>query len=460
MHGGGEDRGAFGRISNGRRDWYKAAAKGRKTGMAIIAQIRAPLASLTKSARDVIDAGRSILSWQRFKTLPKPGLPTLKSFGGPPTGEEDSVGRAVLASFVLLVLAPTFFYFLYAALWESDGYVSESRVTVQASEKPNQKSTMLSGAASIISRVTGGSATNTQQDSYIVLNYIKSSAIIVDLGGRPYLESVFSKGGIDFFSRLSRNEPIEELLKYWRSQVSASVDTISGILTFKVTAYDPGDALRVAQDIDRLSEDLINRISLRSRRDGLDRANDEVKRAGASLADARQKLLSFRNSNDLIDPGSRATSLGELIGKLTLEKIDAATSLNALSGTLSNDSPTERVLRAKLASLDQQINDLKATLADPKGVGVVASQIADYERLKLNEQFAEKIYLIAQDSYERARQELDKQQLYLVTIVPPVMPEKATYPKIIASTLLLFVSLLIFWSIGALIWASIRDQMD
>jgi capsular polysaccharide transport system permease protein len=319
---------------------------------------------------------------------------------------------------------------------------------------------MLSGAASLISRFTGGSVTNTQQDSYIVLNYIKSSAIIVDLGGRAYLEKVFSRSDIDFFSRLSKGEPIEELQKYWRSRVTASVDTISGILTFKVTAYTPGDALRVAQDIDRLSEALINRISLRSRRDALERADDEVKRAGASLADARQKLLSFRNSNDLIDPGSRATSLGEMIGKLTLEKIDTETSLNALSGALSGDSPTERVMRAKLASLNQQIDALKAKLADPKGTGAVSSQIAEYERLKLDEQFAEKIYIIAQDSYMRARQKLDQQQLYLVTIVPPVNPEKATYPKIIASTLLLFVSLFIFWSIGALIWASIRDQME
>ncbi len=249
-------------------------------------------------------------------------------------------------------------------------------------------------------------------------------------------------------------------MKYWRSRVSASVDTVSSILTLKITAYAPGDALRVAQDIDRLSEALINRISLRSRRDALARAEDEVKRAGASLADARQKLLSFRNSNDLIDPGSRATSLGEMIGKLTLEKVDTETSLNALSGALSSNSPTERVMRAKLASLDQQIDALKAKLADPKGTGAVSSQIAQYERLKLDEQFSEKIYIIAQDSYLRARQTLDQQQLYLVTIVPPVNPEKAIYPKIVASTLLLFVSLLIFWSIGALIWASIRDQME
>ena len=99
--------------------------------------------------------------------------------------------------------------------------------------------------------------------------------------------------------------------------------------------------------IDRLSEKLINKISLRSRQDALDRAADEVKHAGGVLVAVRQKLLSFRNSNDLIDPGSRAASLGEMIGKLTLEKIDAETSLNASAGTLAVMIRRPRVSRAR-----------------------------------------------------------------------------------------------------------------
>jgi capsular polysaccharide transport system permease protein len=425
--------------------------------MTIFAQLRRPLAGLSRSTNEVVGASRALFERRRSNRSAKPGLPSL-NLGGTPTDQQGGAGRVVGTSFALLVAAPTLLFLIYASLWESSGYVAESRVTVQASQK--QRTAISASATSLISRLAGGGGANTEQDSYIVLNYIKSSAIIADIGGRDYLQKVFSKSDIDFFSRLPKGEPTEELVKYWRSRVSASVDTISGILTFKVTAYAPPDAWRVAQDIDQLSEKLINKISLRSRQDALDRAADEVQHTGGVLVDVRKKLLSFRNNNDLIDPGARAASLGEMIGKLTLEKIDAETSLSALAGSLSVDSPTARVTRAKLATLTQQIDDLKAKLTAPNGTGAVASQIADYERLKLDEQFAEKIYVIAKDSYLRARQELDRQQLYLVTIVPPTMPEQATYPKIIASTLLLFVSLLIFWSIGTLIWASIRDQME
>lgn len=363
--------------------------------MTILAQLRRPLAGLSKSTRDLVDASRTLFERRLSGRSAKAGLPSL-NLGGTPTGEQGGAGRVVAASFALLVAAPTLIFLIYASLWESNGYVAESRVTVQASQK--QKSAISTSATSLISRITGGGGgANTEQDSYIVLNYIKSSAIIADIGGRDYLERVFSKSDIDFFSRLPKDEPTEELVKYWRSRVSASVDTISGILTFKVTAYAPPDAWRVAQDIDRLSEKLINKISLRSRQDALDRAADEVQHTGGVLVDVRQKLLSFRNSNDLIDPGARAASLGEMIGKLTLEKIDAETSLSALAGTLTVNSPTARVTRAKLATLTQQIDDLKAKLTAPNGTGAVASQIAEYERLKLDEQFAEKIYVIAQE---------------------------------------------------------------
>ena len=51
--------------------------------MTNIAKPRGPLAIFTKTTRDVVDAGRSILSKRFFKLPAKFGLPTLK-FGEPP----------------------------------------------------------------------------------------------------------------------------------------------------------------------------------------------------------------------------------------------------------------------------------------------------------------------------------------------------------------------------------------
>ena len=358
-------------------------------------------------------------------------------------------------SFLVLVIIPVVLWGLYSAFWESNGYVAEARVTVRVAQEQRGN---VADASSLIGKLTGG-ARSTQQDSYIILNYIKSHAIIVDLGGQGYLEKVFSNPDIDYFSRLETGQTIEDLVKYWANHVVASVDTVSGILTIRVTAYKPEDAVKVAQDVVQLSEKLVNAISLRNRKDALDRAGIEVEHSAQRLADAREKLLQFRNQNVLIDPAARAASIGEMIGKLTLEKIDIENALTTLSGSLTNNSPSQRLQRSKLDTINQQISAFKNSLTSVQGDDTVATQIGAYERLKLDEQFAEKIYTISQNAFVHARQEFEKQQLYLITIVAPTLPESATYPKIGASTLLLFVTLLVLWAIGALIAASINDHM-
>lgn len=367
-------------------------------------------------------------------------------------------GGLLIKSFLLVAVVPTFFYWCYAALWQTDGYVAEARVTVRAAKEQRQSPTM--DAASIIGKISGGGSKNTGQDSFIVLNYVRSRAIIVDIGGRDYLEKVFSRREIDYFSRLKQGANLEELFQFWTRQVRANVDTVSGIVTLRVEASRPQDALRVAQDVVRLSEDLINKITVRVRKDAVARADLEVGLAAQRLAEARNNVLQFRNQNVLIDPGSRATGIGELIGKLTKERIDIENALATFSGSLSSDSPSQRIQKAKLAAIDQQIEELKKKLTDRGHADdTVSSQIASYERLKLDEQFAEKLYTVAQIAYQRARQELDKQQLYLAVVVSPTLPQAATYPRIVASTLLFFGSLVVLWSIAALITASVRDHM-
>lgn len=368
-------------------------------------------------------------------------------------------GRLLIRSFFIVAVVPTFLYWSYAAFWESKGYVAEARLTVRAARE--QRAPSGSDASSIASKLSGGGQKNTGQDSFIVLNYIRSRAIIVDIGGREYLEKVYARREIDYPSRLKEKANLEELWRFWTRHVLANVDTMSGILTLRVDASRPQDALKTAQDIVRLSEDLINKITVRVRKDAVARAELEVGLAAQRLAEARNAVLQFRNQNVLIDPASRASGIGELIGKLTLERIEIENALSTLSGALSNDSPSQRIQRARLAAIDQQIADLKKKLTDSGAHGddTVSSQLASYERLKLEEQFASSLYTVAQNSYQRARQELEKQQLYLAVVVAPTLPQAATYPRVFGSTLLLFGTLTVAWAIGALITASVRDHM-
>jgi capsular polysaccharide transport system permease protein len=367
-------------------------------------------------------------------------------------------GGALLKSFVLCVVIPSLCFFFYNAFIASDEYVAEARLTVRASQEQKQSGGGGLDISSIISKVTGGSSRSTVQDAFIVLNYIKSRAIILDLGGRDYLEKLYSRGEADFFSRLRKGADLEELWKYWTDRVKVNLDTMSGIVTLQVQAYTPEDAARTAQAVVELSEQLVNNISTRSRSDAVQRAEAEVKLAATKLAQARLELLNFRNANVLIDPLTKAKSIGGMIGQLTIERLELDNNLRSMSGMLSADSPSQRLQSTRLAAIDEQIASLKKKLTDSNANDTVAAQLGKFEELELNEKFTEKIYTVAQASYEKARQERDKQLLYLVVVVRPTMPESAAYPQVALTSTLFFSSLLVLWGIGALLAAAIRDQ--
>ena len=399
-----------------------------------------------RSASDMV-AARAARLVESVRALPHSGMEAARKIGS------DREGGWTGRSLILAVVLPTVIYVLYALLWQSSGYVAESRVTVRNA----QERVSSSDASSLVGKLSGGAKSSTQ-DSYIVLSYVKSGSIIADLGGAAYLEKYYSTGGVDYFSRLERNAQQEDLLKYWLKRINASVDTISGIVTLKIEAFHPEDASAIAKDVVRLGEKLVNDITLRSRMDAVARDEREVSLAADKLAAARDRLAKFRNENFLVDPKAKAEGISELVNKLMSEKLSIENSLATLNGVIDDRSPVQRVQRAKLAVIDQQIAQLKKGLTDPGEVAALSSQIASYERLKLEEQFSERMYTISQNAYVRARQELEKQQLYLIVVVPPSVPQQATYPRVFASALMLFTMLFVFWVISVILAATIEDQ--
>jgi capsular polysaccharide transport system permease protein len=388
----------------------------------------------------------------RARTLP---VPPGVLVGTEKVLEVATGGGAIWKTFLLCVVVPSLSYLFYGAFIASNEYVAEARLTVRASQEQKVQGM---DASSIIGKITGGSSKSTVQDAFIVLNYIKSRAIVADLGGRDYLEKIYSRGEADFVSRLSKGADLEELWEYWKGKVKVNLDTMSGIVTLQVQAYTPEDAMKTAQGILDLSEHLVNSVSKRSRSDAVERAEAEVKLSAQKLVQARQQLADFRNANVLIDPLTKAKSIGEMVGQLTIERLELDNNLRSMSGMLAADSPSQRLQRTRLATLDEQIASLKQKLTDPKARDTVSAQLAAFEELELNEKFNEKMYTVAQASYEKARQEREKQLLYLVVVVRPTTPESATYPQVTLTSALFFASALILWGIGTLLVAAVKDQ--
>ena len=360
-------------------------------------------------------------------------------------------------SFIILVIAPTLIAAAYLSVLASRQYVAEARFAIRTAVEINAgtASNALSAIAASI-----GSSNSTMQDAFIVSDYIRSRTIIEDIGGKDIIHKIYSRPDVDWFSRLPASQTIEKIWKYWKAMIDVTIDTPTGIITLQTSAFTPADANDLANMILRRSELLVNQISERSRSDALRRSESEVQLAQERLRVARAELLRYRNRTNVLDPEQSARSIGDIIAKLYLEKVKLENEMASVSGSVSPDSPTSQIARARIANLDKEIAALQDKLTSERQNSALSDQISGYEESQLKVQFAEKLYAITQASYEKAREEQEKQQLYLVPIVRPTLPDEATYPRRLIDTAIVFSVLLVLWSMISLVVGLIRDHME
>lgn len=369
-------------------------------------------------------------------------------------GVSNNGGRRILISFLLLVLIPAGLNLFYLAAVATPQYVSEIRLVVRSAERNES----LKDSVSMLQRFARVSGGSTHQDAEIVLSYLKSRAVIEDIGGKDTLNAIFARPKIDYFSRLSSHESIEDALKYWKKKITASIDVVSGILTVRVRAFSAAEAKELASRIMVSSEKLINEISVRVRRDALDRAVSEVDRAAQSLAAQRKALLDFRNRSGSIDPVADVKSISSMIFLLTMEKIEIESQLASLAGTIDQGSVIERQRRVQIDTLNKKIDELQGTLTSKVSANVISEQIREFEQIKLRNLFAEKIYELSQREYETARADIARQQLFVSPVVTPGLAESATYPKVFLEAILFLVIITMLWGIVVLLVASVLDH--
>ena len=81
-----------------------------------------------------------------------------------------------------------------------------------------------------------------------------------------------------------------------------------------------------------------------------------------------------------------------------------------------------------------------------------------YEKLKLEQGFLAKRYEAAASSLAMAREQAQRQQLYIVHVVEPNVPVKSLYPERWRITLTVLIGTLLLYSIGWLIAAGVREH--
>lgn len=358
-----------------------------------------------------------------------------------------SISR-LIAVFVFL---PTILVFLYYGLWASPMYISSAKFSVQ--------NTAPSLTNVDINTLLFGNGKVANNDNYIVLEYLNSLVLIHEVNNELQLLEHYSDKKYDIFSRLGDDPTDNDIMKYWKFAVEASLDLESGIIHVDVKAFTAEMANRIAGVLLKKSEELINKMNLRIQQDSLALAQKEVSVAEKKVKDIQTAMRNFRDKHSTFDPIMMGSGMQSRVETLEVEQTKLQTELKQALALMQKDTPQVKSINIALEAVQKQLEVEKANIASLKeNDSTVSALAAEYERLSLDLKFSQEQQVTAMKALEVARVQQLTQNRYLVSIQEPTFPDESLYPKVILFTFYTFCSSLLGLGLISLIVAAVREH--
>jgi capsular polysaccharide transport system permease protein len=340
---------------------------------------------------------------------------------------------------------------IYFAGIASDVYISESRFVVRNPQRTNQ-----SGLGALLQ---GTALSRSQDDTYSVHDFIHSRDALRELDGTIGMRRAYSASEIDLMNRFPGLEPWDEsfeaLHSHYLKHVTIDYDSVSSISVLRVRAYTAQDAERINNQLLDMGERLVNNMNLRSRRDLIQVAEQEVALAERRSKGAAAAISLFRADRAVFDPDRQSAIQLQGVAKIREELLAAEIQLEQVR-KVSPQNPQVTNLEQRVKDLRQAVMDENARMLS-KDSGLSAKSPI-YDRLQLEKQFADRQLGAALTALDTARNEAARKQLYLERLVQPYKPDKATEPKRVRGVLTVFLLGLILWGVLSLVVASVKEH--
>lgn len=360
--------------------------------------------------------------------------------------------KKISGLFVITVLVPTLISAVYYGFVASDVYISESHFIVRS---PQRKAPSLLGAA-----LQGAGFSSSQDDTHMVTDYVLSRDALKILDDTLHLKEHYSDKKYDFLSRfngLGLDDSFEALHRYYQKHIGLGIAGPSSIATLTVRAFTPEDAQKTNIKLLELSEALVNKINERGRQDQIRFASEEVALAEKRSIDAALKLSQYRDNKGVVDPSVQAGIKLEQTSALQTELIKVNGQLAQLRA-FAKESPQIPSLKKRVQTLRGAIKSETAKITG--GERSLATKTAEYQRLVLQQEFADKQFALALSSLETARNEALRKQLYLERVVQPSLADAPLEPRRLRAVLTTFFISLVAWGVLKLLLAGVREHHD
>lgn len=363
--------------------------------------------------------------------------------------------------FFLLVIVPSLIAAFYFYAIAAPQYVSEARFVVHSrGNEGGQAAAMRAAAGAALGGLGGLGGGMASSETNSIRDYLSSLDAVMQADQKLGLVALWQRPEADFLARLWFTEP-ERLARFYNRMVDVALDPMTNVTTLRVRSFRPEDSKELAETLLRAAETLVNSLSERIRNDTLKVALREIEIAEKRVLDSRAALLRFREQERELDSAGTAQAAVVLRGQLEGALAQARAELTERLQFMRPDNPALQGTRNRIEALERQIaaersrhTDTSATL----GGAILVRQLADYERLMLEREFADKQLASATIGLETARTESQRQQLYLSRIVQPNLAVYALYPRSFTNVASIFLGLAIAYGIGWLLIVGMREH--
>lgn len=356
---------------------------------------------------------------------------------------------AKLGSFALVVLA-SLLVIVYYAFVASPRFVSESQFVVK---EAGSNDIALGGLAAL------GGSSPSMRDALILQTFIESREMAMKLDAAVQLKAHYESKDWDFFSRLYSESSKEEYIQYYQNHVKVFHDEMSDVLFVEVQTFDEDYSLKVANELLSISEEFINQLSDKMVLQQLDYAQQEVTRAYDELSQQQTNLVQFQDDFKLYSPEIQGGALVEAINQLEMELITAEAELKSLLVVMREDSVDVINKQIRIDSLKAQIAQEQARLTQKDQVSLNKVH-REFKEIQLKSELAADLYTSALVNLETVRADAYGKVKHLLVIEYPALAEDQKYPRRLYSIFTWFVSLLLIYAVGRMVYTIIKEHQE
>jgi capsular polysaccharide transport system permease protein len=365
--------------------------------------------------------------------------------------------RLLRKPFFLLVILPSLICVMYFYGIAAPQYVSEARFVVHSRGNDGGGAALRAAAGGGLGGFGGGMASG---EANSIRNFLSSLDAVRQANEKLDLVELWRRPEADFLARMWFTEP-ERIARFFNQMVTVSLDPMTGVTILRVRSFRPEDSRELAETLLVSAEALVNRLSQRARGDTLKVAQNEVEIAERRVQESRAALIRFREQERELDSAGAVQAALVLRGQLEAALAQARAELTERQQFMRPDNPALQTTRNRIEALERQIAADRSRHTDANanlGGAVLARQLAAFERLMLEREFADKQLASATASLEMARVEAQRQQLYLSRIVEPNLAVYPLYPRSLITTASIFLGLAIAYGIGWLLVVGMREH--